>query len=96
MYLAYTYLIRNKITDQFYYGSRYKNVSLKLHPPEDLWIRYFTSSKAIKNLISIYGKESFDYSILFQTDDSDQCYWEEQRLIEQNISNPLCLNEHYT
>ena len=96
MYLAYTYFIRNKITNQFYYGSRYKNVSLNRSAESDLWIHYFTSSKEVKTLINHYGKDSFEYSIVFQSMDSNECYWKEQRLIEENINNDLCLNEHYT
>lgn len=96
MYLAYTYFIKNKITNQFYYGSRYKNVSLKRSSRDDLWIHYFTSSKEVKRLIDQYGKDSFETIIIFESDISEKCYWKEQNLIEENIKDPLCLNEHYT
>lgn len=95
MYLAYTYIIRNKITDQFYYGSRYHNVRKNRTPEEDLWIYYFTTSKYVKDDIDIFGKESFDASIIFTDQDYDMCYWYEQMLIKEHINNPLCMNKHY-
>ena len=95
MYLAYTYLITNKITGQFYYGSRYRNIKFKRTPEEDFWIYYFTSSVRIKQLIGQYGKDSFDISIIMQDKDYDKCYWAEQDLIKENIKNKLCLNGTY-
>lgn len=92
MYLAYTYLITNKITNQYYYGFRCKNVKLKRHPEEDLWIKYFTSSKRVKKLIEEYGKESFDIQILLKDADHDKCYSYEQDLIAEHLSEGLCLN----
>lgn len=91
----YTYRIQNRITNQFYYGSRYKNTILGLEPNEDLWIKYFTSSKSIKELIKIYGKDSFITEIILTSRDAESCYWLEQSLIKENIDNPLCLNKHY-
>jgi hypothetical protein len=93
MYLAYTYHICNKITKEFYYGSRYKNVTLKRTPQDDFWIYYFTSSNKVKNLINLYGKESFDVSIIMENEDYDKCYFYEQNLIDSHLSNALCLNK---
>jgi hypothetical protein len=96
MYLPYVYLVTNKITNEFYYGSRCKNVKLQRTPEEDFWIHYFTSSKKIKHLIELYGKESFDVTIVCRYEDYDPCYWYEQHLITENIQNPLCLNKTYS
>ncbi len=93
--MFYTYRIQNKITNQFYYGSRYKNVSLGLTPIDDLWIKYFTSSKSVKELIKLYGKDSFVIEIIFTSKSSEDCYWTEQSLIKENLDNSLCLNKHY-
>lgn len=95
MYLAYTYLVANKITNQFYYGSRYKNIKLNRSAEDDLWIHYFTSSKTVKQLINDYGPDSFTTSIIYESCIYDACYWKEQELIAENISNPLCMNVHY-
>ena len=95
MYLAYTYFVKNKITNQFYYGSRKANIRLKRTPEEDFWIHYFTSSKNIKELISVHGPDSFDILILEKSQDYADCFWEEQKLICENFNNPLCLNKHY-
>lgn len=95
MYLPYVYFVRNKITNQFYYGSRVANVRFRRSAQEDFWTHYFTSSEKIKRLRKIYGDESFEVSILMESENFDECYWKEQNLIKENISNELCLNEQY-
>lgn len=95
MYLYYVYLITHKITGQFYIGSRTQNVRKKLLPEEDLWIKYFTTSKVIKSIIKEEGKDIFLPSIVFTTNNIDKCFWYEQDLIKKSISNPLCLNKSY-
>lgn len=94
MYLAYTYLITNKITNEYYYGYRCRNIALKRTPEEDFWIHYFTSSKRVKTLIEKYSKDSFDACILLKDENYEKCYFHEQELILQNIKDPLCLNTY--
>lgn len=94
-YKAYVYLITNKVTNQFYYGSRASNVRFKRTPTEDLWIHYFTSSKKVKELINLHGKDSFDTRIIFEHDSYDMCFWEEQRLIRESKKDQLRLNVAY-
>lgn len=48
----YTYLIGWSNLNKWYYGVR---VSPKDIPENDLWIKYFTSSKYVKQLITEYG-----------------------------------------
>jgi hypothetical protein len=91
-YQAYVYLVKNKITNQFYYGSRASNIRFKRHPLEDLWIYYFTSSKKIKELINLHGKDTFEIQIVFSDDSYETCFWEEQRLISKSKDDPLRLN----
>jgi hypothetical protein len=50
--IPFTYLIKHIPTGRNYYGVRYK----KGCHPNDLWLKYFTSSKKIKGLIKKYGK----------------------------------------
>jgi hypothetical protein len=53
--IPYTYKLIFKPTGQYYYGVRYaKNCN-----PNDLWDKYFTSSKHIHKLIKEYGLNSF-------------------------------------
>lgn len=92
MYLSYTYFIENKITGQFYYGSR-KHKTRK--PEDDLWVHYFTSSVYVKSIVEELGKDTFVYKILNIYTDHDLCFWDEQDLIKDNISNPLCLNRQF-
>ena len=94
----YTYFIFNKITNQFYIGSRRKNVAEGRSPEEDLWKLYFTSSKPVSKLIEEHGKESFSTEIIYvnrDEDEEDLYYWYEQFLISEHFSNSLCLNLFY-
>ena len=91
----YTYFIKNKITGQFYYGSRGRKSFVNRLPEDDLWIKYFTSSNFVKNLISEHGKDSFEFSIMLIDESYDNCYWYEQRLIKDNMHHSLCLNRYY-
>jgi len=93
MYLAYTYLITNKITNEYYYGSRFRNIALKRMPDEDFWIYYFTSSKYVANLINTHGKDSFDIQIIMADRDYNKCYLYEQELINEHLGKALCLNK---
>ena len=93
MYQSYVYKVTNKITNQFYYGSRTENVRKKRLPEEDLWKHYFTSSKKVKYLIEEYGIDSFDVEIVSRHDSYEECFWEEQRLIKESKDNPNRLNK---
>lgn len=93
MYQSYVYKVTNRITNQFYYGSRTENVRKKRLPEEDLWKHYFTSSKKVKDLIDEYGIDSFDVEILSRHDSYEDCFWEEQRLIKESKDHPSRLNK---
>jgi hypothetical protein len=54
--LPYTYIIRLIPTGQVYYGLRSAN---KVPAEDDLWVKYFTSSKIVHSLIKQYGKDAF-------------------------------------
>lgn len=57
--IPYTYKLIFKPTGQYYYGVRYaKNCN-----PNDLWDKYFSSSKHIHNLIKKFGLSSFTVKI---------------------------------
>lgn len=57
--MPYTYYIFHIPTNQHYYGARWaKNCH-----PDDFWVDYFTSSKTVKDLIEIYGIDSFKTEI---------------------------------
>jgi hypothetical protein len=92
---GYVYYIKNKVTGQYYYGSRTANVKRKRPPSLDLWICYFTSSKTVKNLIKQYGKQIFEACVIFESADLDAVYWQEQSFIKEHIEDSLCLNKKY-
>ncbi len=95
MLKAYTYKVTNKITGQFYFGSRTNNIAKGRTPEEDIWKCYFTSSKTVKRLMEEYGIDSFDVEIILTDEDYGKCFWEEQRLIYEHKDNPLRLNKAY-
>lgn len=60
MNTPYVYFLKNKTTNLKYIGVRHaKNCHFT-----DFWVKYFTSSKLVKNLITIYGKEDFEFKVL--------------------------------
>ena len=59
----YTYLIKFKPTNKFYYGSRVKNVKLGLEPEQDLMKKYTTSSREINSLIKEHGLDAFEWEV---------------------------------
>lgn len=93
MYQSYVYKVTNRVTNQFYYGSRTGNVTNSRTPENDLWKHYFTSSKKIKSLIEEYGIDSFDVEILSKFDSYEDSFWEEQRLIKESREHPNRLNK---
>ncbi len=62
-------MLKFKPTGQLYYGASYANSKTKTANPVQLWDTYFTSSRHIKNLIKIQGKDSFEFQIrqIFET-----------------------------
>lgn len=93
VYQSYVYKVTNKITGQFYYGSRTENVTKKRSPEDDLWKHYFTSSKKVKKLIEEYGIDSFDVQIISKHDTYEASFWEEQALIKESKNDPCRLNK---
>jgi len=63
---AYTYLVKHKPSGKVYYGVRIKN---DIDPTKDLFVKYFTSSKTIKELIAQDGIESFEWQVRREFDD---------------------------
>ena len=86
MYIyPYVYICTHKTTNKFYIGVRYANK----HPSkEDLGIRYFTSSKEVKQNFQNYNFEII--AEFFQKEDALNF---EYNLITENFRNPLCINK---
>jgi hypothetical protein len=68
---------------------------MSIQPEDDLWKKYFSSSKKVRELRKQYGNESFEYCIIYKTFDTDECFRYEQNIIRENIDNVLCLNSRY-
>ena len=84
MTVPYTYLIKHVPTNMYYYGCRFaKNCD-----PSELWIKYKTSSKAVKLLIEQYGENSFQFEIRKTFDDANAARsWENRVLKRMNVIN---------
>ena len=92
--ITYVYKVTLKETGEFYYGSRLLKAANK-RPEDDLFVKYFTSSKIIKSLIKMHGISSFTIEVLFVNNNYGEGYFFEQSIIKDNIKNPLCLNKQY-
>ena len=95
IYIPYTYCITFLLTGQRYYGCRYANNKTYVANPKDLWITYFTSSKVIKDLIALHGKESFTFQIrqTFKTTE-ETVAWEHKFLTRiDTAANPDWFNK---
>ena len=57
--ISYVYKVKFIKTGQIYIGSRYSKKLTEEKIKNDLWHRYFTSSKLVKSLIKKYGKDMF-------------------------------------
>jgi hypothetical protein len=91
-----TYNIPGPDYGKFYIGSRWgnttsKNPNKRKLAKDDLGIKYFSSSKHVKDL----GFKNFTWEILGEFETSFEAYETEQQLIKINIDNPLILNQHY-
>src|ERR1035437_6956249 len=83
----YVYQLTHKVNGQFYIGYREANL---VPSDQDLGFFYWTSSKIVEPIFS-----EFNIQILAEFFDGDSAWYQEQRIIEANIKNPLCLNGHY-
>jgi len=91
----YVYKVTHKVTEVYYFGYRMRHDKYNRTIADDLWVRYFTSSKEIHNIIAQYGIESFIVEVIAINDDYKECYKIEQQLIKEHITDPLCINKHY-
>lgn len=91
--MFYTYLIKCNPTNEFYYGVRYSRKA----DSKELWKSYFTSSKVVKERISIFGKDAFTYSIRRVFTCSKKArIWEDKVLRRLKvIERPEFLNKNY-
>lgn len=87
----YTYLIRCIPTGQIYYGVRYGN---RVKPEEDLWVKYFTSSKRVKELIQTHGKTSFDFEVRKVFESTEAAIDWERRVLERSVFTEMWLNRN--
>ena len=79
----YTYIIKHKPTGKVYYGFRCANT---VAPEEDLWNKYFTSSKKVQQLIEETGANSFEVQIRRTFDTQEQAtHWETKVLRRMRV-----------
>lgn len=91
--IPYTYCIKHLPTGKCYYGSRFA----KGCSPKDLWVKYFTSSPIIKDLIKQDGKDSFITEVRKVFDCPIKCQHYENKVLRRlKIPyNQNWFNRHY-
>ena len=77
----YTYIIIQKSTGKFYYGSKYAKGSTT----NELGTKYFSSSKVVNSLIEKEGIENFEFRVRMTFDCPIKCQRIEQRVIRYYI-----------
>jgi hypothetical protein len=83
---AYTYLLKFKPTNKFYYGVRVKTIKLNRNPEDDLMVHYTTSSENINNLITEHGIDAFDWSVRKTFDTANEAIaWETKVLRRSKV-----------
>ena len=82
--IPYSYFLYHKPTGLKYYGIKYG----KHCHPDQLWVKYFSSSKIVQQLIKEYGKDSFDCTVrkIF-TSSSKALLWEHKVLRRLDAAN---------
>jgi hypothetical protein len=81
IYKPYTYLIGWTVHNKWYYGVRYaKNCN-----PSDLWVKYFTSSKKVKEFRQINGEPDVIQIRKIFNDDKSAKRWEDKVLRRMKV-----------
>lgn len=86
--LPYVYQLIHKSTGRFYIGHRRKNVQLGLKSENDLWIKYFSSSKQVE----LANRDDFEATVVAEFFDPESAIRFEQTLINAAWGNPLLIN----
>lgn len=85
----YTYLIGWSKLDKWYYGVRYS----KRADPNELWVKYFTSSKHVKRFRAKHGDPDILLIRRIFTTAQEAILWEQKVLRRLNVEkNPKFLN----
>lgn len=90
--MPYTYLITHLASNVKYYGVRYAKSS----QPEDLGVKYFSSSSAIKRIIKEEGVGAFRFEVrkIFDTKEA-AIDWEHRFLTKVKAAeSPMWFNKH--
>ena len=88
----YIYIVTHNISKEFYIGCRTIN---KTSASDDLWVKYFTSSKRVLQRIKSEGTDSFTATVLDEFETGEDAFDAEQLMISERINNPLCLNQQF-
>lgn len=92
---SYVYKITFVDTGEYYIGSRGTNINDGVKPEKDLWVRYFSSSRAFKRMIREYGKAAFEPKIMSKHKDETLAHKAAEKLISKHLDDELCLNTKF-
>lgn len=91
MNIPYVYWLKNKTTGMKYIGIKYARGA----DPTLFWKTYFTSSKHVKKLVKLFGKEDFIFRILKTFDTAFEALQYENKLNRLAFQRKDYLNLHY-
>ena len=78
------YKTTNLVNGKFYIG--------KHNQSKESFDGYYGSGSLLAKAIKKYGKDNFVRETLFEFDREDEAYQQEIKVINENLSNPLCYN----
>lgn len=91
----YTYLLKCP-NGKYYYGVKYGKKKPNIANPDKFWITYFTSSKNVHDLISIYGKDAFSFEIRRTFETAEQAIkWESKVNKKLTTKSDKFLNDSF-
>ena len=80
---------------EYFIGSRGTNINDGVKPENDLWVRYFSSSRAFKRMISEYGKDAFEAEFVSKHRDEELAHAAAVKYIRRHIFDNKCLNRKF-
>ena len=92
---SYVYKITCTETGEYFIGSRGTNINDGVKPENDLWVRYFSSSRAFKRMISEYGKDAFEAEFVSKHRDEELAHAAAVKYIRRHIFDNKCLNRKF-
>jgi hypothetical protein len=86
--IPYIYWLKNKSTHKKYIGVRWARGC----NPSDFWVSYFTSSPSVHKLITIFGKNDFEFKIIHTFKTAEEAILREAQYVKLAVKRDDYLN----